>query len=82
MKLIRGDPTESFRQLPSYFYVLEQINLGMITMLEVDGHNRFKYCFMALGASIERWVHCRPVIVVDGKYLNGHYGDILFTACT
>ncbi|XP_022855517.1 uncharacterized protein LOC111376762 [Olea europaea var. sylvestris] len=82
LKLIREDPTESFQQLPSYFYMLEQTNSGTVTKLEVDGHNRFKYCFMALGASIEGWVHCRPVIVVDGTYQNGHYGGTLFTSCT
>ncbi|XP_022869100.1 uncharacterized protein LOC111388577 [Olea europaea var. sylvestris] len=37
---------------------------------------------MALGASIRGWKHCRPVVVVDGTYLNGHYGGTLFTACT
>ncbi|XP_022897489.1 uncharacterized protein LOC111411164 [Olea europaea var. sylvestris] len=37
---------------------------------------------MALGASIRGWRHCRPVVVVDGTYLNGHYGGTLFTACT
>ncbi|XP_022849883.1 uncharacterized protein LOC111371973 [Olea europaea var. sylvestris] len=34
------------------------------------------------GASIRGWKHCRPVVVVDGTYLNGHYGGTLFTACT
>ncbi|XP_022859407.1 uncharacterized protein LOC111380153 [Olea europaea var. sylvestris] len=38
--------------------------------LEVDSHNRFKYCFMALGASIRGWQHCRPIIVVDGDNEN------------
>ncbi|XP_022843455.1 uncharacterized protein LOC111367008 [Olea europaea var. sylvestris] len=49
----------------------------MVTNLEVDSHNRFKYCFMALGASIRDWKHCRPIIVVDGTYLNGHYEENL-----
>ncbi|XP_022865484.1 uncharacterized protein LOC111385332 [Olea europaea var. sylvestris] len=79
LKLIRRDPIESFRKLPSYFYMLEQINPRTVIKLKVDGHNRFKYCFMTLGASIEEWVHCKPVIVVDGTYLNG---GTLFTACT
>ncbi|XP_022875690.1 uncharacterized protein LOC111394152 [Olea europaea var. sylvestris] len=35
---------------------------------------------MALGASIREWKHCRPVVVIDGTYLNKHYGDTLFTA--
>ncbi|XP_022875814.1 uncharacterized protein LOC111394295 [Olea europaea var. sylvestris] len=31
------------------------------------------------GASIWGWKHCRPVVVIDGTYLNGHYGGTLFT---
>ncbi|XP_022871183.1 uncharacterized protein LOC111390377 [Olea europaea var. sylvestris] len=82
LKMIRGDPTESFDRIPSFFYMIRQRNPGTVTELEVDSHNRFKYCFMALGASIQGWQHCRPVIVVDDTYLNGHYGGTLFTACT
>lgn len=82
LKLIRGDLTTSFQLLPSYSYILQQINMGTFTRIEVDHLNRFKYCFMALGASIMRWKFCRPVIVVDGTYLNGHYGGILFSSCT
>ncbi|XP_022861119.1 uncharacterized protein LOC111381558 [Olea europaea var. sylvestris] len=80
LKMIRGDPTESFSRIPSFFYMLQQKNPGTVTYLEIDSHNRFKYCFMALGASIRGWPHCRPVIV-DGTYLTGHYGGTLFIAC-
>ncbi|XP_022856858.1 uncharacterized protein LOC111377934 [Olea europaea var. sylvestris] len=65
LKMIRGDPTESFGRIPSFFYMVRQRNPGTVTELEVDSHNRFKL-----------------VIVVDGTYLNGHYGGTLFTACT
>ncbi|XP_022861868.1 uncharacterized protein LOC111382194 [Olea europaea var. sylvestris] len=63
LKMIRGDPTESFGRIPSFFYIVRQRNPGTVTELE-------------------GWQHCRPVIVVDGTYLNGHYGGTLFTACT
>ncbi|XP_022870057.1 uncharacterized protein LOC111389366 [Olea europaea var. sylvestris] len=79
LKVLRGDPTDSFNKILAFFSVLQQINPGSVTSLEIDGHNRFKYCFMALGASIRGWKHCRPIVVVDGTYLNGHYGDTLFT---
>ncbi|XP_022872040.1 uncharacterized protein LOC111391125 [Olea europaea var. sylvestris] len=82
LKMIMGDPTESFSRIPSFFYMIQQKNPGTVTYLEIDSHNRFKYCFMALGASIRGWPHCRPVIVVDGTYLNGHCGGTLFTVCT
>ncbi|XP_022851497.1 uncharacterized protein LOC111373222 [Olea europaea var. sylvestris] len=58
------------------------MNIGTVTRIETDHLDRFKYYFMALGASIASWKYCRPVIVVDGTYLNGHYGGTLFTACT
>ncbi|XP_022899350.1 uncharacterized protein LOC111412654 [Olea europaea var. sylvestris] len=82
LKLIRGDLTTSFQLLPSYFFMLQEMNIGTVTLIETDHLDRFKYCFMALGASIARWKYCRSVIVVDGTYLNGHYGGTLFTACT
>ncbi|XP_022892227.1 uncharacterized protein LOC111407136 [Olea europaea var. sylvestris] len=82
LKLIRGDPADSFNNIPRFFAMLQHINPGMVTDLELDGHRRFKYCFMALGASIRGWGHCRSAVVVDGTYLNGHYGGTLFTACT
>ncbi|XP_022880586.1 uncharacterized protein LOC111397848 [Olea europaea var. sylvestris] len=75
LKMIRGDPTDLFGNIPRFFYMVQQKNPETVTNLEVDSHNRFKYCFMTLGASIRDWKHCRPVIVVDGTYLNGHYGD-------
>lgn len=79
--MLRGDPTDSFNKIPEFFYILQQTNLGTVTGLQIDGHSRFKYCFMALGASIRGLKHCRPVVVVDETYLNGHYGRTLFTAC-
>ncbi|XP_022883461.1 uncharacterized protein LOC111400275 [Olea europaea var. sylvestris] len=60
----------------------DQMNPGTVTGLELDSHNRFKYCFMAIGAPIRGWQHCRPMIVVDATYLNGHHGGSLFTTCT
>ncbi|XP_022883345.1 uncharacterized protein LOC111400140 [Olea europaea var. sylvestris] len=82
LKLIRGDPADSFNNIPRFFAMLQHTNLGTVTDLELDGHSRFKYCFMALGSSIQGWGHCRPVVVVDDTYLSGHYGGTLFTACT
>ncbi|XP_022861745.1 uncharacterized protein LOC111382105 [Olea europaea var. sylvestris] len=31
------------------------------------------------GASIRGWKHCKPVVMVDDIYLNGHYDGTLFT---
>ncbi|XP_022870200.1 uncharacterized protein LOC111389508 [Olea europaea var. sylvestris] len=82
LKLIIGDPTTSFQSLSSYFFMLEQINIGTVTRIETDHLDRYKYYFMALGPLIVGWKYCRPVIIVDATYLNGHYEGTLFTACT
>ena len=41
--LIWGSPEESFYMLPSYFYMLEKVNPSIVTHIEVDRENRFKY---------------------------------------
>ena len=46
----------------------------------VDDQQHFKYFFLALGASIHGWKHCRPVISVDGTFLKGKYRDTLLLA--
>lgn len=62
--------------------MLGQANCGSITRVETDGHSKFKYCFMALGALAIGWKHCRLVILVDDTYLNLQYGGSFFTAST
>ncbi|XP_038719964.1 uncharacterized protein LOC120012596 [Tripterygium wilfordii] len=78
---LRGSPEESFAYLPHYCAVLENNNPGTITHIESDDDNRFKYFFMAIGASL-RGFHSsmRPVIVVDGTHLKGKYLGTLFVA--
>ncbi|KAL5582167.1 hypothetical protein UlMin_014609 [Ulmus minor] len=39
--LIRGSPKQSFHILPSYFHMLEKLNPGIVTRIEVDGESRF-----------------------------------------
>ncbi|XP_022863617.1 uncharacterized protein LOC111383711 [Olea europaea var. sylvestris] len=82
LELVRGDPTESYEKLPEYLYIIEQTNPGSVTKIETYQDNKFKYLFMALGASIQGWKYCRPVIVIYATFLKGNYGGTLFTACT
>ncbi|KAL6551055.1 hypothetical protein OROMI_021543 [Orobanche minor] len=77
-----GDSSESFRKLPSYFYMLEQSNPGSVVDLQTDEAGAFDYCFMSLAASIRGFKACRPVIVVDGTHLKGKYNGIMFVAAT
>ncbi|CAL9248375.1 unnamed protein product, partial [Arabidopsis halleri] len=57
MDMAKGSTTGSFRLLPTYFHMLEQANAGTITELQtevdVNGDERFKYCFIAVGGSVK-----------------------------
>ncbi|KAA0035704.1 protein FAR1-RELATED SEQUENCE 4-like [Cucumis melo var. makuwa] len=55
--------------IPRLFDKLVESNLGTCTALEMDDSGHFKFCFMAFGASIEGWKHCRPIISIDGTFL-------------
>ncbi|KAK3184887.1 hypothetical protein Dsin_032173 [Dipteronia sinensis] len=76
-----GDPWESFQRLPAYFYVLEQSNPGTVTKIKTDSKNRFKYGFMAIGASIEGFNSViRPFICIDATHLKARTRGILLVA--
>lgn len=70
LSYIRGTPAASYQKLPSYLYMLREKNPGSITDLVLDEGGRFKYFFMALGASIRGFrAACRPIICIDGSFL-------------
>ena len=75
--LIRGSPEEIFYILPSYCYMLEKVNPGTVTRIEVDGESRFKYLFLAFGAAIRGFQYTRKVIDIDGTFLKGPYKGVL-----
>ncbi|KAG5622684.1 hypothetical protein H5410_007902 [Solanum commersonii] len=80
LKMVRGDPTESYAEIPRYLHMLTQSNPGSIVSLQktVDGH--FQYAFVALNSSIQGWVNCRPVVIVDGSFLKAAYHGTFLTA--
>ncbi|XP_062103454.1 uncharacterized protein LOC133814523 [Humulus lupulus] len=78
---VRGSNEESYALLPSYLYMLKLANPRTITRVYKDEENRFKYMFIAFGASLDGWKHCRPVIVVDGTFLKMKCGCTLYAAC-
>lgn len=84
MDMAKGSAAGSFRLLPTYFHMLEQANTGTITELQtevdVNGDERFKYCFVALGASVKGWRFMRNVLIIDGAHLRGRYAGCLLTA--
>ncbi|KAA0035220.1 protein FAR1-RELATED SEQUENCE 2-like [Cucumis melo var. makuwa] len=55
---------------------------GTYTAEEVDDEGRFKFYFMALAASIDKWNYCVPVISVDGALKKNKYLGTLISACT
>ncbi|KAK3212691.1 hypothetical protein Dsin_017397 [Dipteronia sinensis] len=72
---------ETFQLLPSFGYVLEQQNLGIITDLQCADDGKFLYFFMSLEASVRGFRRCmRPVITVDSTHLKGRFGGTMFVA--
>ncbi|KAK2635404.1 hypothetical protein Ddye_030196 [Dipteronia dyeriana] len=52
LSLTYGTYEKSFQLLPSFSYMLEQQNPGMIADLQCDENGKFLYFFMSLGASV------------------------------
>ncbi|KAL5581948.1 hypothetical protein UlMin_014390 [Ulmus minor] len=62
--------------------MLEMANPGTVTRIEVDGESRFKYFFLAFGASIRGFNYMRKVIGIDGTFLKVSYKGVLLVATT
>ncbi|KAH0721559.1 hypothetical protein KY284_006589 [Solanum tuberosum] len=82
IKLLCGDPVESYAKLPGYLYILEQTYPSSVLSLKRKEGESFLYAFVALEACIRGWEYCRPVVVVDGEALRGTYGGTMLTAST
>ncbi|KAJ4701489.1 MuDR family transposase [Melia azedarach] len=81
LKIVCGDPAESFKGLPLYCHVLEDKNPGTVTAIETDDNGHFLYFFMALGQCIRGFRNTiRPVIAIDGTFLKGKFRGTLFVA--
>ncbi|XP_023644147.1 uncharacterized protein LOC111832075 [Capsella rubella] len=59
---------------------IRRANPGTITRLQIDECDRFKYVFIAFGASVAGFAYMRKVVVVDGTFLHGSYKGTLLTA--
>ncbi|XP_070013010.1 uncharacterized protein [Nicotiana sylvestris] len=82
MAMIRGSPSDSYKELPKYFYMLEHTNPGTVTKLHKSEDGCFLYTYVSLYAFIKGWEHCRPIMVVDGSFLKAAYKGTILTACT
>ncbi|XP_019228655.1 PREDICTED: uncharacterized protein LOC109209775 [Nicotiana attenuata] len=81
MQLLRRSPSESYKKMPTYLYMLEYANPGSVTR-HTEGDGSFLYAFIAIYASIRGWVYCRPTVVVDGSFLKSTYRGTILTAST
>lgn len=79
-----GSMAGSYALIPTYIALLEQANPGSLCFTELeyesDGPTRFKYQFIAFGASVRGYNYMRKVVVVDGAAMKGRYGGCLLTA--
>ncbi|KAL5544793.1 hypothetical protein UlMin_008577 [Ulmus minor] len=60
--------------------MLEKLNPGTVTRIEVDGESRFKYLFLAFGVAIRGFRYMRKVVGIDGTFLKGQYWGVLLVA--
>ncbi|ESQ50671.1 hypothetical protein EUTSA_v10023136mg [Eutrema salsugineum] len=79
-QLVRGTAEDGYASLPAYLHSVNKANPGTISALHVDSNNKFKYLFLAFGASIAGFQYMRRVIVVDGCHLTGKYEGTLLVA--
>lgn len=84
MEYAKGNSRGSYNLLPDYLRKLAQANPGTLAEIETEYKdnigNRFKYLFLAMGASIMGFEYMRKVVVVDGTNLRGKYAGCLLTA--
>ncbi|XP_019097517.1 PREDICTED: uncharacterized protein LOC109131269 [Camelina sativa] len=79
-ELARGIPADSYEVLPSWFHMIEKKNPGTITYIKADSDNKFRYGFLAFGASIRGFKLMRKVISIDGAHLKSKYKGTLLAA--
>ncbi|KAL9293784.1 putative transcription factor interactor and regulator CCHC(Zn) family [Arabidopsis thaliana] len=79
-ELARGLPDDSFEVLPRWFHRVQVTNPGSITFFKKDSANKFKYAFLAFGASIRGYKLMRKVISIDGAHLTSKFKGTLLGA--
>ena len=81
-----GTYEASYHNLPSLLHTICQRNpvsfydLKTYPCVQRPGKQVLQRSFLALGACIEAFRHCRPVICIDGTFLTGKYKGTILTA--
>ena len=76
----------SYHNMPALLHTVCLRNPGSYYDLKTypcaqkPGKQVLQRSFLALGACIEAFPHCRPVICIDGIFLTGRYKDTILTA--
>lgn len=78
---IFGDHSQSYSTLAAYLDELERTNPGTAVDLDIDPiKNNFRRCLFAFAACLSGFKACRPVVMIDGKFMRGKHRGILLTA--
>ncbi|XP_027768029.1 uncharacterized protein LOC114074349 [Solanum pennellii] len=64
IKLVHGDPAESYAKLPGYLYILEQTYPGSVLKIKRKECDKFFYAFLASETCIRGCEYCRSIVVV------------------
>jgi hypothetical protein len=81
-----GTYEASYHNLPSLLHTIVQMNLGSYydikdyLCVEKPGKFVLQRSFLALGACVEAFKLCRPVICINGTFLTGKYKETILTA--
>ncbi|VFQ95842.1 unnamed protein product [Cuscuta campestris] len=82
MSKLYGADDDSYQLLPSMCHVLAQKNPGSVISLTTNENDQFKSMFFSLCAWRQAWIHCFPILIVDGTFLKAYFRGTLLTACT
>lgn len=84
LEYAKGTSGSSYNLLPIYLDKLVIANPGTLTVMHTEHcegiGQRFKYMFLALGASMEGFKYMRKVVIVDSIHLRGKFVGCLLTA--
>nr|KAJ0213933.1 hypothetical protein LSAT_V11C400197080 [Lactuca sativa] len=80
-----GNWEESYSALPKFLCAVQKFNPGTIVEWLVSSSTNeepmeFRRVFWAFAPSIKGFVHCRPVISIDGTHLYGKYKGTMMIA--
>ena len=84
LKHLFGEFSQSYIELPRFFFALEQTNPGCVVIWKTFNSNIpnteiFQHMFWSFEPSIDGFENCRPILSIYGTHLYGKYkGTLLF----